>query len=154
MENFGLGGRSARCYRKCVASAAALGWALGGLGFRLAVRLCGPRHRAGGRLLLRRRLAGSSGSRLLIALVRTLVWTLVSALGRFRRLLALGVVGRLGLGGFFGACEIALAFLVRFEIGFVPATALQAKHRRGHQLLERLLLAAGTLLQRRLGDLL
>src|SRR6185436_12229630 len=147
MENFGLGGRSARCYRKCVASAAALGWALGGLGFRLAVRLCGSRHRAGERLFLRRRLAGCSGSRLLIALV----WTLVSALGRFRRLLALGVVGRLGLGGFFGAREIALAFLVRFEIGFVPASALQAKHRRGHQLLERLLLAAGTLLQRRLG---
>src|SRR4029453_5460780 len=99
MENFGLGGRSARCYRKCVASAAALAWTLGGLGFRLAVGLRGPGHRAGVCLLLRCRLAGCSGSRFLVALVGTLV----SALGRFRRLLALGVVGRLGLSGFFGA---------------------------------------------------
>ena len=59
---------------------------------------------------------------------------------------------RLGLPRRVG--EIALAFLVRLEIGLVPAAALQAKHRRRHQPLQRLLLAARALAQRRVGDLL
>ncbi len=47
------------------------------------------------------------------------------------------------------AGEIALVFLVRLEVGLVPAAAFQAKHRRRDQPLHRLLLAAGALPQRR-----
>src|SRR5262245_60965986 len=50
--------------------------------------------------------------------------------------------------------QVALVFLVRLEIGFVPARALQPEHRRGHQLLQALLAAVRTLGQRLVGDLL
>src|SRR5690606_613369 len=44
--------------------------------------------------------------------------------------------------------EVALLFLVGFEVGLVPAAALQPKRRRGHQPLQRRLFALGTILQR------
>src|SRR6185312_7787631 len=50
--------------------------------------------------------------------------------------------------------EVAFTFVVRFEVGLVPAAALEAKHRRGHELLHRPLAARGTLPERRIADLL
>src|SRR5688572_22031383 len=65
------------------------------------------------------------------------------------------LLGRLRLAlGFLAGGEVALAFLVRLEIGLVPAAALEAEHRRRDQPLHRLLLAARALPYRRIGDLL
>src|SRR6185312_16470501 len=118
---------------------------------RARARLCRrrrplPRSRRAGGVLLRHR-----GGRRHVRRLR---------LRRLRRALA---GGRLGLGlrllrgglrllAFDG--EIALALLVAFEIGLVPAAALQPKDRRGHQLLHGPLAAGRTLHQRRIADLL
>src|SRR6185295_9913225 len=148
MGKLGLG-TGARDVTGNPASAASLGCALGGLGLGLAAGF-GRARRGPGRRFSRRRLAACRSGRGL------LVSVLVGRLGSFGRLRFVvgGLVARRALGRFLAGGEIALAFLVRFEIGFVPAAALQAKHRRGDQFLERLLLAARTLLQRRIGDFL
>jgi hypothetical protein len=61
-------------------------------------------------------------------------------LGLLRRLVAVG--------------EIALVLVLGLEVGLVPAGALQAEHRCGHQFLQRRLLAARAVAQRLIGNFL
>src|SRR5689334_6423187 len=53
-----------------------------------------------------------------------------------------------------GTDQVALLLLVGLKVGLVPAAALEAEHRRGHQLLQAALTARRALGQRRVGDLL
>ena len=85
----------------------------------------------------------------LASLASALPSGLASALASLGLSLALGL--RLVL---VGARQIALVLLVGLEVGLVPAAALQAEHRRRHQLLQLALAAGRALLQRRIGDLL
>src|SRR5262245_4110924 len=107
---------------------------------RSAARRAAPRALRAGRLrLLRRRrgLRGRLGVRLL--------------LGRLRLGL---IVLRLLRGRFFLAGDVALRFLVALEVRPVPAGALQAEDRRGHEPLERWAAAGRALAQWPVADLL
>ncbi len=96
-----------------------------------------------GGLLGRRR---SSWSRQVLGLRLGLVVSLVAFSALPRR--------TLGRRSFVLAGQVALALLVRLEIGLVPAAAREAEHRRRHQAQQRVLAAFGALPQRLVGELL
>src|SRR5580700_408539 len=89
------------------------------------------------------------------------VLTVLAVFHRGLRLLALGLAFALafglalGLGLVFLAAEqITFALLVGFEVRLVPARALEAEHRRRHQLLQRAFAAGRALTERCVADFL
>src|SRR5262252_5701176 len=66
---------------------------------------------------------------------------------RFRLALGLGLL-------FLRPVQVAPVFLVRLEVGLVPAAAFEAEHGHGNQLLQGALTARGTACEWRIADLL
>src|SRR5688572_7140193 len=77
------------------------------------------------------------------------------SLGRVGLGVGLGLSLGFGLGLFLlGAGQVALVFLVRLEVGLVPAGSLEPEHGRGHQLAQAILAAARAFFQWFVSDLL
>src|ERR1700733_5378962 len=96
-----------------------------------------------------------------LVLRRRAVLAVLAVFRRGLRLLALGLAFALafglalGLGLVFLAAEqITFALLVGFEVRLVPARALEAEHRRRHQLLQRAFAAGRALTERCVADFL